>query len=469
MKIMAPRTFRGALFGVLVISLQAQALTLDEYIQRVKKENKIFRSLTYSIESSNERLTAGDIVLVPTLTAAASLADDASLPSIFGSKREVAEYSLGLSKKFSTGTLLTLSAKTDQYRNDNGNPPFDQYTNGGLGISLQQSLWKDSFGQSTVLRKEREMIINQAETLGVDLKLRSALYDAEATFWDYAVAKDDLRLKKSNLERAKKLENWTSSRVTNGISDRADLMNVKALAAVREVQLVASEDEIKTQETKFREYLSLADGEATPSIEADLMLAQNYFSDLMKKKNVVQISTYLSVLDAKTKKIVADEISDSLRPDISLLGSYNTTSYDRDYTQMTSNLNRTDRPKTFIGVNFTWLFDTDAKLAQKSAAAKEALAAQYLSERNLVLGKNAWNDLMRKYEITQQTVMTLEKVANYQRERAKAEQDKFSKGRTITANVVTAETDAAEAEVTLLKAKSGLRKLEASSVLFIPL
>ena len=68
--------------------------------------------------------------------------------------------------------------------------------------------------------------------------------------------------------------------------------------------------------------------------------------------------------------------------------------------------------------------------------------------------------------MTQENVKTLEKIANYQRERAKAEQDKFSKGRTITASVVTAETDSAEAEVRFLKAKSGLRKLEASTLLF---
>ena len=67
-----------------------------------------------------------------------------------------------------------------------------------------------------------------------------------------------------------------------------------------------------------------------------------------------------------------------------------------------------------------------------------------------------------------QNVKTLEKIAQYQRERAKAEQDKFSKGRTITANVVTAETDSAEAEVKFLKAKSGLRKLEASALMFMP-
>ena len=81
-------------------------------------------------------------------------------------------------------------------------------------------------------------------------------------------------------------------------------------------------------------------------------------------------------------------------------------------------------------------------------------------------GKIAWVELLRKYQTTQETVKTLEKIANYQRERAKAEQDKFAKGRTITLNVVTAETDSAEAEVRYLKAKSGLRKLEATTLLF---
>ncbi len=458
------------IFGVNACGLSlASGLTLDEYMKKVKSENKIFKSLMYSTEAANEKLAASDILFIPVLTAAGSVAVDKSLPSALGDRRQVTEYSLGVAKKFSTGTSLTLSAKTDQYKNDTTIPNQDQFSTGGLGISLQQSLWKDFLGEATELRRSRELILNQLDTINVDLRLRGALYDAEATFWDYALAQEDLKLKKSNFERAKKLENWTGSRVTNGISDRADLMNVKALAAIREVQLITAEDEIKTQETKFREYLVVPEGDPTPPITADLNSGRNFFTELMKKKDVVKIDSYLQSLDAKTKKIIAEEFKETLRPDLALVGSYNSTIYDRDYDQVTKNMASTDRPRTFVGVNFSWMFDGDAKSAQISAFNKEALASQYLAERSMVLGRNAWSDLLRKYEITKANVITLSKVANFQRERARAEQERLSKGRTITSNVVTAETDAAEAEVTLLKAQSGLRKLEASSILFIAL
>lgn len=458
-----------AFFVVLVVNSFSQAMTLDEYMLKVKNDNKVFKSFFYSTQAANEKLVSGDILLAPVLTAAGSVASDKSLPSLIGDKREVTEYSLGVVKKFPTGTSLTLSAKTDQFNNETATPALSQYSTGGLGISLQQSLWKDFFGRSTDLRRSREIIINQTETIAIDLKLRMALYDAEAAFWDYAFAQEDLKLKKSNLERAKKMQQWTSNRVSNGISDQADLMNVKALAAIREVQLAAAEDEIKTQETKVREYLVVAGAEPTPTLQADLKLSRNSFAELIKQKNIIKIDSYLSSLDAKAKKIIADEVKESLRPDLSLVGSYNTSAYDRDYQQVSNNLSNTDRPKTFIGVNFSWMFDTAAKQAQLFGSSQEALAAQFLAERNLTLGRNAWNDMIRKYEITKQSVLTLEKVAQFQRERARAEQNKLAKGRTITANVVTAETDAAEADVSLLKAQAGLRKLEASSILFIAL
>ncbi len=454
------------ILGLTLYCNLATAISYDEYMQKVKSENKVFRSLNTSLESANERLLSGDVILAPVFSAGASKAVDKSLPSPLGPSREMTEYTLGLTKKFTTGTNLTLAAKTDQFSNELP-APADHYSTGSIGITVQQSLLKDFYGRSTEYRRSRELIINQTENTSIDLRLRQALYDAEATFWDYAFAAEDLKLKKSNFERAKRLEQWTSSRVSNGISDRADLMNVKALAAVREVQLVAAEDEIKTQETKFREYLVLADSEPTPVLQTDLNATRNTFADLAQKKNVVKIDAYLSVLDARVKKVIADEVQEGLRPDLSLIGSYNTSAYDREYDQVTKNISNSDRPKTFIGVNFSWIFDTESKRAQLSSANKDAMAAEYLAERNLTLGRNAWSDMVRKYESTKRSVSTLEKVAQYQRERAKAEQDRLSKGRTITANVVTAETDAAEAAVTLLKAQSGLRKLEASSILFM--
>ncbi|MBC7465261.1 MAG: TolC family protein [Bdellovibrio sp.] len=455
-----------------VFATSSFAMTLEEYLQIVKKKNKVFSSLAASVEASNSKAVAGDVVLAPVLTAGYSLSTDKSLPSSIGDKREVSEYNLGVSKKFITGTTIGVSGKTDEFRNDTNfttTPGLDKYSTGGLGVTLQQSLWKDFFGAGTRIRQDLDRTINQIETVNLDLQMRAALFDAESTFWDYTVADEDLKLQQANFDRAKKMEQWTSNRVTNGISDRADLMNVRALAALREVQLSTAQDEIKMQEAKFREYLELADGEPTPVATGDIMQARNYMAQLSKNKDVIKMDAYLSSLQAKSKKLVADQIGDLYKPDLALLASYNTSSYDREYSEMTKNIAKTDRPRTFIGVNFTWMFDTDAKLATINSAQKDALASKYAAERAITLGKIAWSDLQRKYETTSKNVLTLEKVAKFQRERAKAEQDKFGKGRTITSNVVLAETDAAEAEVNLLRAKSGLRKLEASSILFIAL
>ncbi len=444
------------------------SLTLEDYMQAVKKRNKIFTALDSSKEAANDKLIAGDVGLSPVITAGYLLITDKTLPSALGNRREIEEYSLGVSKKFITGTSITLTGKTNEFENEVAFPN-DRYSTGGLGIALSQSLWKDFFGAGTRLRQEREQTLNQFDNLRIELQIRLTTFDAESVFWDYAFAQEDLRLKKSNLERAQRLEKWTSNRVSNGISDRADLMNVKALAALREVQFATAQDEIKTQETKFREYMSLAETEKTPAVDDEMVQPKNYVDQLIKNKSVVKIDLYLSSLEAKTKQLIAAEIKDQYKPELSLVAGYNTSAYDRDYSEMTKNISQTDRPRTFVGLNFSWMFDTDAKSAQVSAATKDALASQYIAERNLTLGRNAWSDLIRKYEITKKNVMTLEKVALYQRERAKAEQDKFNKGRSVTFNVVTAETDAAEAEVNLLRAKAGLRKLEASSILYIAL
>jgi outer membrane protein TolC len=451
-----------------ILSSSSYSMTLEDYLKAVRAKNPQFQALSASIEASNSKVLAGDIVLTPVLSAGYSITTDKSLPNTLGDKREISEYTLGVSKRFETGTQIGLTARTDSYLNST-TPPLDKYSTGSLGVSLQQSLWKDFLGAGTRLRHDLDMTINQFESLSIDLQLRSTVYDAESVFWNYSVAQDDLKLKQENFDRARKMEQWTSNRVNNGISDRADLMNVRALAALREVQLATAQDEIKTQESKFREYLELDAAEATPVVSDDLVKSHNYMSELSKNKEVIKIDAYLSSLQAKSKQIIADQVRDLYKPDLSLLASYNTSSYNREYTDMQNDIAKTDRPRTFIGVNFTWLFDTEAKRAQVSFAEKDALASKYTAERNLALGKIAWSDLQRKYQVTEKNVKTLEKVAQFQRERARAEQDKFTKGRTVTSNVVLAETDAAEAEVNLLRAKSDLRKLEASSILYIGL
>ena len=444
----------------------AHSMTINEYLKQVVQKNKTLQSYDIDIEAAHDRQIAGDIFLAPTLTAGYSKASDKSLPSIVAGTRESEAANLGLTKKFSSGTLLGITAETYKYNlQDLVLPGLSSYSTGRLGLSLSQSLWRDFFGAATRLRQNRDIETGQLEKYTSELQKRGALIQAESDYWDYLVAQEDLKFKKANLERAKKLETWTSNRVYNGISDQADLLQIKALTGRREIELSTAVDELETRAVAIRENLELSSSEPVPELTSSLTEDRPYITELLSKPHVTKIETYVTQLEAKVKQSLAEEVNDSQRPDLSLVGKYYTNSYDQDYATMQNNITKTDRPTTFVGVNLSWSFG-DAVSAQNAAAKKAALASKYRAEQKALTGENDWLTFLRQYKLTKENVSTLEKISQYQGDRSKQEQILFSKGRTITINVVTAETDFADAQVAFLKAKSGLRKLEASSLLY---
>jgi outer membrane protein TolC len=444
------------------------ALTIDEYISLAKSKNPLFKSYDLSVEATENKMQSAEIELSPVLTAGYLKSKDKSQPSTLASgERAVDQYSVGLAKKFFTGTSVKLDAQTNDFRNESPIiASLDKFATGAVGITVSQSLWKDFLGAGTRNKIERQKAATKIEMTVADLQRRTFLMQLESDFWDYVVSAEDVRSKKSNLDRAEKMKNWTAKRVSNGISDRADLMNINALAMLRQLQLQTAEEELKAQKIKFRENIGLPESEEVPEVKSDLSQERTYISDLLKQKNIVSIESEIAKYEALTKLHVAEEVKDQLRPDLSVFGSYGTTSYNREYSEAVQKITSSDYPKSAVGVNLSWVIETDAKSGLRDSASKESLAAQLKSEKKSVDGKIAWQDLQRKYELTRKNIKSLEQIAQFQRERSKAEQNKFLNGRTVTSNVVTAETDAAEAELTLLKAKAGLKKLESSGLLF---
>ena len=453
---------------LLFTKISYSAIGIDDYMSQVKAKNPLFKAYDLSIEAAESKTDSADIELSPMLTAGYLKSKDKSLPnSLALGERTVDQYSLGLAKKFFTGTSLRLDAQTNDFQNESPLiANYDQFSTGSVGLTISQSLWKDFFGAGTRSKIDRQKATAKIETTAAELQRRIFQIQMESDFWDYVVSAEDLKLKKSNLERAQKMETWTSKRVSNGINDRSDLMNVKALATLRSLQLETAQEEFKSQRIKFRENLGLSEMESVPEIKSDLSQDRSYVNDLLNKKNVVSLDSEIAKYESVAKIHVADEVTDQLRPDLSVFGSYATTAYNRDHSEVISKMTSDQYPKTAIGVNFSWVIETDAKSGLRHSAEKESLAAKLKSEKKIAMGQSAWQDLIRKYILTQKNIKSLEQIAQFQRERSKSEQDKFLKGRSITVNVVNAETDAAESELNLLKAKAGLKKLEVSALLF---
>ena len=446
----------------------AQAMNIEEYMNVYKSKNSLLKSSEMSYEAVQGKVEAAEIDLAPAFTLGYLKGNDKSLPNQLSPHRTTEQFTAGLGKKFVTGTSVQLNAQNSSFVNDKSVfPGFGRYSTGLLGVTIKQSLWKDFFGLGTRVKVARQKSAAELEMTSVDLQRRGLLLEAESIFWDYIFAQENLKLKKANLERASKVQKWTAKRFDNGISEKADDLNAKALVSLRQMELLMADNEYKNAEVKFRESLELSATDKTPDVTANWKESRPYINDLKNKKNVIKIESYLSMLEAKTKALASDETLDSLRPDLSLFGTYNYTSYDQDREQSIKDMGQNDYPQSAIGLNFTWIIDNKAKSGLRDSMTKEAAASKLKAQKKINNGLKAWEEYLRIYEVTLNQAQILEQVAQLQKNRSDAENDRFSKGRTITANVVTAETDSAEAESRALQARVGLRKYEAMSLLYM--
>ena len=458
--------------ALLVVSTAgtAQAMNLEQYLEQVKAKHKSLQALEYSKEAVELNRLSGDVELAPRLTLAGGYLSDKKLPNQYSATEIKAnQYSAELAKRFSTGTSVALSAEAVQYEimNSQLNTVPGKFATGSLGVSVEQSLWKNGFGGATRLRWEREESVAKAQSGAFDLQQRALLVQAEASFWDYLTLQEEIKIKKASLDRAKRIETWVKRRFADGIADKADLLNAQALVAARELQLVDSEDQFQAAIRGIRDVLELDPTEAVPTLEGNITNSRPISSMIQGQGKVVKIDAYLSSLESKAKSSVAREVEDGYSADLVLSGSYKTNSYEENLNKATAEWDDGKRPTSQVGLRWVYLFDVEAKKGAVGGARKEALAAKLTSERKMLESDSAWIEINRRYIELGKRVDAARKISQLQMARAVEETNKFNKGRSITSNVITAEEDAAEAELNLTKLLAEQRKLEAQGRLFM--
>ncbi|MBX3019180.1 MAG: TolC family protein [Bdellovibrionaceae bacterium] len=461
-------------------------IDLSAFLEQVGQRNGNFRALQSSREAAVARRLQGDLELSPVFTANAQAVDD-KRPQIFGPAFSLTgtknqEVSLGLSKKFSTGTQASLTGSVSETTTTlaMAGAPESSTTNaiGGLGLSVSQSLWKDFFGTSTDLRRERESLIEKAETQGLDLQTRQVLIEAEGAFWDHLYLKEEIRQREDSLARAKRIETWVRNRASNGIGDRADVLNAQGLVAGRELQLLNSEDELRASEEKIRDLLEMGAAEPLPNLAGNLEGArspQAFIDGAIRARGetadsaaqVVRLDAYLSVLEARTKAVVAREVAEGVKPDLVLQGMYKTNSVEDGMSAAFSGVTDPAKPTTMVGVKFTYLLDGGVKDAARNSAKMESLAAEQRQSRKLMESQTSWEELQRRHAELTKKIDAAAKSSTIQTQKADAERDRLAKGRTITSTVILAEQDAAESQLSLAKMRAEQRKLESQGRLFI--
>ncbi len=460
------------------------AMDLQEYLTLVQSKNKMVQAFERQKEAADLRNVSGDIGLVPVLTAGASYVEDKNPLGQFAmlqaTESKVTDFNLGFSKKFSTGTTLGLSADAAEYENPGvvGLVALRKFGTGSLGASISQSLWRDLFGAGIQLRREQQGFASSAEKIRYELQSKQLLINAEQAYWNYLLTIESIKISRDSLERAKRIEAWTRRRVSDGISEKADLLQTQALVAARQLLLISSEDELAAAKQSLRDFLELEKGASLPEMSGNVsnsralksmiqVLRPNKGLPQIEGSKVMLLEAYVSKIDVQARKLAADQVEDAYKPDLVLSGAFQTHALDQTMPAAFGNSTSVDRPTSKIALNWTYMFDDEVKLAARSSVKKDAVAATLISDRKMLESESSWSELNRRNtELTQQIAMA-DQIMKIQEERAKAETDLFNKGRTVTNSVVNAEEDAGTAKLNLVRLKTLQRKMEAQGRLFV--
>jgi outer membrane protein TolC len=453
--------------------LGASAMSLEDFLLEVQKRNKAFQALSISQEAADDRRESGDIGLSPILTMAGGYLSDEKQPQTIGTKTVSHQYSLGLAKEFSSGTQASFSSNVQQVQINNappGSPAFlSDYSTGSLGIALSQSLWKNGFGSGTRLRQQRQVAAADLEKQSYSLQQRQILVDAETSYWNYLYQQEELKARQESMERAKKIETWLKRRFKDGIADKADYLNALALTASRDLLLASARDQLTAAEENIRVLLEMDTKEVLPGFSSDFKKARDIRALVGGESGqVVRLDAYVASLEARTKNLGAKEAADSLRPDLVFQGSYGSNSnIQKTTTEALNKINNLDIPTLQLGLKFTYIFDTNAKISQETLYRKEALAAQLKSERKKIEGESSWTELQRRYGEMLKQIELADRISQLQASRAKEQALKLSRGRAVTSDVINSEEDASTSLLTLNRLRAEARKMEAQTRLFV--
>jgi outer membrane protein TolC len=217
-----------------------------------------------------------------------------------------------------------------------------------------------------------------------------------------------------------------------------------------------------------RDFLELSIDQKMPDLSGDISQSRplSYVVE-GKKGKVTTLEAFLAALDAKAKLFEAKEVDDKLKPDLVLSGSYSTNAFASSMSEATQHWTETDRPTSKVGLKFVYPFDFEPRSATREASKKSALVAQLQSERKALESESSWSELNRRYVELGRRIDAAQEISRLQSAAARAQADLFNKGRAVTANVISAEEDAANAELNLTRLRAEQRKMEAQGRLFI--
>lgn len=375
------------------------------------------------------------------------------------------DVSAGVSQFFPTGTTLdfelgAIREKDNPYVSN----PNDEYS-AYVDFSITQALLRGA-GTGVNLATLRQA---QLDTRASEYELRgfaeALAAEIENTYWDFLLAREEVKVYSRSLELATRLARETKERIDLGQLARTEIYFAEAEASVREQNLINAQSREEKTRLALLQMInppgkSLWDRAIEPKTAADIV--EIHISDLdahlrLARRMRPDVNQARLTLQRGGLEIV--KTRNGLLPRLDLFINLGRTGYSRSFGGSVRDISVGDGGlNAFVGLSFDYpLFNRKAKAAFDRS--KLQLEQEQEALRNLI--QLAEEDVLSAYvEInrTLEQIKTSRSTVRYQQQKLDAEIDRYRMGESTMYRVAQAERDLVESQVFQVQARIGYLK-----------
>jgi outer membrane protein TolC len=441
----------------------AKVLTLSDYLEQVKAGSPEARAVAQGASAAELKLNEADTPFSPELYSKYGIFDNRQEPpnsfSPFETRGRV--WTLGVRDQttiglkadaFFTSTRTGLLGVNPQFI------PLNDYEQSQLGLNLTQSLWRDSFGAATRASRDAQRAGSRAEMLKQKMTFKNILLKAENTYWSLVSFNEIVKLQQQNVERARRLRDWSARKAKLRLFDDVDAMQTEASYQQRELDLRKS---MNQRAQLIRDFNSLRGSRAEEAETlSPLPTGEFMLKTLGDDGRHMSREDFQAVFEeAKMAGSRAEAARSQLWPQLDLTGGISSNGLDRATSTSYDEAQRGQHPDWNVGIVFSVPLDYSLIGKMSRAYAADARAARDRAEQARFEEDRAWNEVIRKNAEAQDVYQRATQLEKLQTTLVERERKRLLNGRTTTFQVTDAEQNLALVQINRVQAQLELLQI----------
>ena len=430
-------------------------LSLNEYLEQVKKGNEGVQALMQSSQAIMSRKEEGRLLVRPMFFTNLTFYNDAkptAVPSFMGNRTLVDTYQFGFMQQTPFGLSGKLYYQWTYTQIEGTVPgvlPLTKFYEARPVLEVNQSLWKNGFGSETQTTLELAESGTLAQAYSDQFKLKAALAEAEGVFWKLAITRQMIQVQKESLERAERLRDWSRKRARSGLGDKSDELQAEANLQVRTLEYQSTVHGLRSASLDFNSQRGVKEEEVTEKLPV-LDKASTEKLSIPEKKSMrldvraAQAATKVAEANARLGK-------EKNSPTLDVFGQAATNGRTDVFGTSFSDSWTAQFPTFTVGLKFQTSLDWWQVSENRSAYQAEIKAAELNYRRKAFEEERDYRELVKKLAEAKARLNLCFGIEEVQEKKLNREKERLKLGRSVTYQVIMFEQDYASAELLRLK------------------